>query len=147
MIDGIVGLASSHHKPKNSMKPVNLMANLINKKQDLLNFRQKIDVLYGLTSLDPSQFQKSTINLIRNLVTDINKLQFHIIGNDLFYSEMSQLNECYVNLKVSQNEEIRSMTELFNKELKNACDNNEQSMGMYMENSAAKYDPLKPRVM
>jgi hypothetical protein len=39
MIDGIVGVASSHHRPENSIKPVNLMANCINKKRELLNFR------------------------------------------------------------------------------------------------------------
>ena len=55
MIDGFVGLASSKHQPAKATQVVDTMSKAIISKTHLLNYRQKIDLLYGLTSLDPSK--------------------------------------------------------------------------------------------
>ena len=73
MSDGIVGLSMSEYRPQHAHKVVNYMSKQIIEKSDLLNFRQKADLLYGLTSLDSGLLDKHSITLIEKLVKDINQ--------------------------------------------------------------------------
>ena len=84
---------------------------------------------------------------MKNLLRDINKITFYAIGNDFLYQEYAQLYEVYVNLKIDSDQEMRNMLKLFNTTLANALEYKEQSFAMFLESYAAKYDPLKPRVM
>jgi hypothetical protein len=73
------------------------------KKQHLLNFRQRIDMLYGLTCLyaRDSSVSPNVKALMETLLDEINIIEYQVIVDDLFHAEISPLYEVYTNLTTS----------------------------------------------
>lgn len=99
-IDGIVGLTSCSYQPKQAQAFVNQISADLLSKQDLLNFRQKVELLSALTTLSARQdsVSDSVVALVEKLVNEVNTVNYQVIVDDLFHSEITQLHQVYVDL-------------------------------------------------
>ena len=57
------------------------------------------------------------------------------------------MSEIFTNLRVNKDDRLRGMINLFNPELRNACENSDITTQGYLESTAGDYDPVRPRVM
>ena len=79
----------------------------------------------------------------------INSMKFDIIQNELNFTEFEQLYDSYVNMKYSSVEELRDLWQNSFKDesLRSAFDKQSFAKNFYPEHHAAKFDPIKPRVI
>ena len=89
------------------------------------------------------------VQCIKNLVRRVDSYNFDVITNELKYDEYEMLYDCWVNLKYSEVEQLRAVASrsFKNQSLKGAMENREATLLLYEESHAAKYDPVRPRVI
>ena len=83
------------------------------------------------------------------LLERIDSIGFDIVANELNYDEYTTLSDAYQNLKYSEAKALRNLwTQSFsNQNIRGAFEYSETILTQYPEAEAAKYDPLKPRVI
>lgn len=113
------------------------------------NFRQVIELLKGLSTPGVASGKGPHIQCVRELVARVDSLNFDVITNELKFDEFEQLYDAYSNLKFSEVKEMRDIfaSSFKNQSLKGAFENYESTKIFYEEGHAAKYDPVKPRVI
>jgi len=114
-----------------------------------LSFSQSIELLKALSTPGMANDSQQMQACVSSLLDRINSMHFDIIHNELTFNEFEQLYDCYVNLKYSEVKQLRDLwqSSYSDESLRRAFEQRDVALTVYPETYAAKYDPIKPRVM
>ena len=159
-----MGLAGCAYKPKhadgmvtdiiNQLKSSKNTKNRDIKQVDVLSFLQCIEALQGFTTPGvPELVRESSksdyLDMVERICTRLDNMGFDIISHEVKFDELQILYHAYVNLKYSEDEALRGIwaRSFTNESLRGALEHMEATEHVYDESNAAKFDPLKPKVL